>query len=210
MDLPATLTREKNKLRSKSATIWLIEAAIAGTALVLRYAHARQDIVWRGNTYKRSSFRISGLNQSTKGKAAEVTIAVSNVDQAVQAEVEQYNGLMGSSVTIYLVSHEHLSLGVPMSEALLEALYTECNLDSVVFHIGAENFYNRQFPADNIRCNVCGWWKSGGFKGPRCLYEGSATSCDGTFNRCIQLGNQARYDGAPGLVGMSVEVDWDE
>ncbi|MHC1726494.1 MAG: hypothetical protein AB9866_10870 [Syntrophobacteraceae bacterium] len=212
MTLPAELTIEKNKLHSKSATIWLVEAEIAGAdpALTLRYAHQSSDIEWDGETWLKSSFQISGLNQTTKGKNAEVQLAIANVDQAIQAEVETYSGFIGTTVRLYLVSSEHLDLATPMFSSLFEVIRTECRLEAVIFTIGAENFYLRQFPADTIMSNVCRWWKNGQFKGTRCAYAGVETVCDGTFNRCIQLANQARYGGAPGLTGYTFEVDEDE
>ncbi|MHC1727959.1 MAG: hypothetical protein AB9866_18480 [Syntrophobacteraceae bacterium] len=212
MTLPAELTKEKNKLHSRSATIWLLEAEVAGVApaVTLRYVHAASDIVWNGNTWRKSSFSISGLNQSTKGKIAEVQIAVSNVDQAVQTDVERYGGLIGTTVRLYLVSSEHLNLSTPMFSSLFEVIRTECRLDAVIFSIGAENFYLRQFPADTIMSNVCRWWKNGRFKQDRCGYTGLESFCDGTLGVCIQLGNQARYGGAPGLTGYMFEVDEDE
>lgn len=211
-DLPAELTIEKNKLHSKSATIWLVEAEIAGAvpALTLRYAHQSSDIVWNGYTWSKSSFQISGLNQTAKGKNTEVQLAVSNVDQLIQDQVELYAGLIGTTVRIYLVSSEHLDLATPMFSSLFEVIRTECRLEAVIFTIGAENFYARQFPADSIMSNVCRWWKNGKFKGTRCAYAGAETTCDGTFRRCIQLANQARYGGAPGLSGYTFEVDEDE
>ncbi len=210
-DMPVELIREKNRLQSTSAAIWLLEAVIAGTdpAVTLRYAHAADDITWNGYAWRRSSFAISGLNQSTKGKVAEAQVAVSNVDQAVQADVERYGGLIGTTVRLYLVSSQHLNTPVPMLTSQFEVVRTECRLDAVVFSIGAENFYLRQFPADTIMSNTCRWWKNGRFKGDRCGYAGASPSCDGTFNSCIRLGNQARYGGAPGLAGYTFEVQED-
>jgi len=120
-----------------------------------------------------------------------------------QGYIEQTeDGLIGDTVVYRLIHSEHLDQD-PAITQYFEVQKVECDELWAHFTLGAENFFLSRFPLHAYSKNICRYEV---FKGTACGYSGAETTCNRTFARCIELGNQERFGGQPGLPGGFFEV----
>jgi phage-related protein len=201
MTIPSELIQEKNKLYSTNALLMLLEVQSDELTESIRLARNIEDVKWNGHTWQRFAWSLGVLGQSGEGKLPELVIQVQNVDRMVQYECEQAGGLVGATVTIYLVSSGHLHLTDPLFTMPFTVLKTEADSNWVTFHLGIENPYGQRFPAHIFTADLCRYRLTTGFKGEECQYAGTASSCDYKWETCVSLGNTLYYGGQPGLMG---------
>jgi phage-related protein len=194
--LPIELLMEKNLLSSTHPWLILLDVAYDNGAGIIRIVRNTEDVVFQGNTYTAFPFDIDVDKQSAKGEIPSVQLRVNNATRAIQAYLEDYEGLVGETVTLYLVNMEYLTVSYAELTFSFEILNCSTNVQWVSFTLGLPNPLSRRFPLYRYidRCRYVS-----NFKGVECKYAGADPSCKGTLADCQSKSNSGNYGGFPGL-----------
>jgi phage-related protein len=211
LSIPATL--EKAKIAS--AEPWILLAKIdfdgtpEGTLLAARYP---EDVVFQGETYGKSNFKLEPVTETSKGELQVARLMVSNVSRYAQSLLEQFRGGLGATVTIYVVNTAHLD-GEP--DLALEFVITGASADDTwaTITLGAPSPLKRKFPRGQYLKNHCRHVYSTpalqASLDPRaipCGYQGALATCDLTLdgaNGCRAHDNSERFGGFPGIINIT-------
>jgi lambda family phage minor tail protein L len=180
----------------------------ADLSVVLRLARNTDDVIWQGNTYVAFNFDIQSIEENSNGQLPNVTIQVSNVNRAVQGQLEPYSGGIGATVVLTVVQSADLA-GDPVQQftwTILEAFAPD---QWVTFTLGAPNPLRRAFPNGQYVKDHCMWrYNTPALQavadpaGSQCGYLGAIATCDLTLNGpngCRFHANQERFGGFPGI-----------
>jgi len=201
LNLPANLIIEKNKLATPNPWIILLDIKLPNDT-VLYFCKNNEDVVFQGRTYNAINFEIEPTKATSKGEIPTVTLRVSNVTRILQAYLEEYNGGVGSQVTVRVVNTAYLDEDYSELEMTFDVISAEADAYWITFTLGAPNPLLRRFPPDRYIADYCRWE----FKSAECGYTGPATTCNKTLENCRRLGNSKRFGGFPGLTGGYLRV----
>jgi phage-related protein len=198
LTIPSDLIAEKNKLFSGGAFLELLEVQMSEISDTLRVVNNNEDIEWGGYTWTKFPFEPGDYKEDQQGEAPRVTVKVSNVARVIEGYLDQTDeGLIGDTVIYRLIHSDHLDEDPAIMQSFT-IISVECDEIWAYFTLGAENLFLRRFPLHVYQRYICRYEV---FKGTACGYSGSETVCDRTFARCIELGNEARFGGQPGIPG---------
>jgi lambda family phage minor tail protein L len=180
----------------------------ADLSVVLRVVRNTDDVIWQGNTYVAFNFSIQSIEENSNGQLPNVTIQVSNVNRAVQGQLEPYSGGIGAKVVLTVVQSADLA-GDPVQQFTWTILEASATDQWVTFTLGAPNPLRRAFPNGQYVKNHCGvrfntpaMQAVADPAGAQCGYIGALTTCDLTLNGangCRFHNNEARFFGFPGI-----------
>jgi phage-related protein len=209
LTLPANLIAEKNKMASLAPWLVLLEIEIPGSGTPLYIVRNTEDIVFNGHTYIAFPFELDSVKQIAKGQIPDTTLKVCNINQAMQSYLEEYSGLIGSTIVLKVVAKP-----VGDSSYTLAATFTydvlNCTADPswVTWSLGAPNPLFKRFPLYRFISGHCNW--VGRFNTTiniECgFYDGGSTLCDGSLTRCRELNNSHRFGGFPGMARGNVRL----
>ncbi|MBP2655799.1 MAG: minor tail protein [Firmicutes bacterium] len=128
---------EKSQLSSDGVWLLLVEVAIPDSDESLRLVHNNEDITWNGYTWTAFNFKLGDVKEDNKGKPQSVPLQISNVTQTVQAYVEEYSGMTGTTVTLRVVHSQHLDNTTPELEEVFTVESTICDNKWATFSLTA-------------------------------------------------------------------------
>ena len=195
LTLSSTYIAEKNKLSSQYAWVILLDINFEGES-TLRLAWNTDDVVWGGNTYQKYAFEFDELVEDGKGALPVFGIRIANPGRLLMPYLEESSGGVGATVTVYVVHSNNLSEAEAAIEETFEVIETTADAKWVYFKLGAEHPMLQRFPKQRYLKDHCRYKE---FGGSECAYEGLETDCNRTLERCIELENQARFGGFPGM-----------
>ena len=192
---------EKNALASSGVWVILIEIYVPQLDDYVRVCSNNEDMSWNGKVWQSFPFEMDEIGDSTKGEIPQFTIRVCNIDNVVGAYVEESDGATNSTVKIYVINTNIVST---TPEVELDFIVKSSSLNSMwaTFVLGVTDPYSITVGQRMIRtgCRFNGPdGTQNGFKGSRCKYSGSETTCNKTLKRCRELGNSNNFGGFPGL-----------
>jgi lambda family phage minor tail protein L len=194
---------EKNKLANTGAWLVLLQITLPDDT-VLRVCSNTEDVTWPssgGDLYVAFPFELDEIGENSKGERPQVEVRVGNVTRQIQLYMEQASGGVGSTVVLRVVHSAHLDL----TDAEVELTFTCINAwaDSQWAHfvLGASAPWEKRWPRNRILKTFCRYRH---FKGDRCGYTGTETTCDRTLTQCREYGNSERFGGCPGAGRRSV------
>ncbi len=185
---------EKNKLSGDSVWIILLEIDF-DSSNVVRVCKNTEDIVWNNQTWVAFPFELDAKVDSSKGEIPTVQIRVSNVNKLMQSYAEQYDGAVGKTVILRLVNSNHLDVTTPEIEETFTITAVDTDDEWVYITLSILNPFLVQFPRQKYIKNFCRFT----FKGARCQYAGTATTCNHTLEDCKAKGNEQHFGGFPGI-----------
>jgi lambda family phage minor tail protein L len=211
---PLTLASALQKHQIAGTAPWFVLLDIFPNkddmSIVLRVARNTDDVIWGGHTYLAFNFDIQSIDESTSGELPQVTITVSNVNRAVQGQLEPYGGGVGATVVLTVVNAADMG-GDPVQQFTWSILQASATDQLVTFTLGAPSPLLKQFPSGLYVKNHCFHiFNSPTLQaalnpdGMPCGYTGALITCDHTLNGtngCRVHGNQGRFGGFPGLDG---------
>lgn len=204
--IPSELIAEKNKLfltDEEGSFLELLEIQMSEISEIMRIVNNNEDVVYGGHTWQKFQFEPEDFSESQEGETSRVGIKVGNVLRVTQGYIEETdNGLIGDTVVYRLIHSDHLDKD-PAITQYFEIQKVECDELWAHFTLGAENFFLNRFPLHAYSKNICRYEV---FKSTACGYSGAETACNRTFARCIELSNQQRFGGQPGLPGGFFDV----
>jgi len=189
--------QEKNKLSSNDPWLLLLEIDYPGETPI-RVVWNTEDITWDGETWHAFPvFKLGDMEETKEAEIPAVNLTFFDPGREVIPIVDEHGGGLGSEVWVYVVHSAYLSNTTPEFEQEFEIIEAKIGYDfSINLKLGAENLINRRSPQDRYLKGHCRYKE---FKGSLCGYSGSETDCNRTFERCRELGNQARFGGFPGI-----------
>ena len=205
LPLSAIAIEEKNKLASDSVFLVALEIVVPGITGPIRLVRNSSDLVWNGYTWIGFPFELEEIGDQSKGEVPQVVIKVSNVSQAIEAFISDYdayvktNGFSPLGVYIYVVNTKAITANPscdPEVEHYFELTQPSVDTKWVTFTLGASNPFMRRFPVSRILKNNCRYRV---FKGSRCGYIGVGTTCNRTLVQCRLYNNSSRFGGFPGV-----------
>ncbi|QFZ84627.1 hypothetical protein GFK26_18545 [Variovorax paradoxus] len=188
---------EKNRIESGVPFLPLLDIEVVdpATGSVVETLHlVRNDelIVFNGIEYVPCAFDISMKEEVNTQTSLELSI--NDYSQALQAQMQAYQGGVGFNVVFTIVDSSALDLPPELVE-YFEVMSASASEYTASFGLGANNNLFTYFPRRRQTRDYCQWR----FKDPdTCGYAGSATSCDFTLqgpNGCAAKGK--RPDGRP-------------
>lgn len=140
--------------------------------------------------YTPLAFDWTSSTTTTDGSLPSSMLRVSNVRRILQGAITQYQGAVGSTVSLYVVN-----TASPGGECDLAVQYTILKSQPsnlwITFTLSAASPIRQLFPKWIYnQGGPCLWLSE--YKGPRCGYAGNLPTCDGSFdgaNGCIAHGN---------------------
>lgn len=137
------------------------------------------------------------ITQDDNSSVAKLEITVSNVGQGISGIIGNRGNVIGNAPATLTMVLLNINTNAILPNTKQTLWYGKCNnlkIDNESAKMDIETplgGYEYTCPVEKYKatCNVRM------FKDCRCGYTGSATSCDRTFERCKELGNQARFQG---------------
>lgn len=199
LTLSSQAIAEKNKLENDSPWLILVEINFPGTDTIRIYQDDSGEpgkITWNGYEWYSFPFDIDPIEEETKGQLPNFVVRICNIGKILEQLVDDNSGGLGASITLRVVHSDHLDLTEPELEETFEVISCQVDSEWVYFTLGAENPLLSRCPRDRFLKDHCRYKE---FKGPLCGYSGPETECDRTFARCMELGNESRFGGFPGI-----------
>jgi lambda family phage minor tail protein L len=177
-----------------SPWVWLYEIEVP-TSPPTRYRFARhnQAITFNGNEYVPFPIGHAATTENTKGDLPSVSLTLSNIGREVSSVLETYEGLIGQSVRIMMVSLEDLDSSESVLKEDYEILSVSAKEDNISASLGTYNALRATFPAQRAIRDHCRHV----YRSAECGYSlasGDAqylSSCDKSFdgvNGCVVHG----------------------
>jgi hypothetical protein len=165
----------------------------------LRFARYSANITYVGaNLYTAWMFSGQVLPAGKAGTVPTISLVLEDAVQILRPYAIDTDWFQGTLLTICLVCVDQLAADYAWSTVTYDILQAVPRSQAVVLKLGGPNPVKMRFPADRYWAWQCPYAR--GFKDdPRCSYGGEQTTCNGTFTRCAELGNSARFGGFPGL-----------
>lgn len=147
--------------------------------------------------YQPFAFEMGEFNQSSNGSVPEVEIQASNVMRILQSLIEQYAGVVGANLYLYVLNTANPK-GEPDLTLQFTIKQTICDSKNVSIKCGASSPLRRLFPLYMYYPNTCIWQ----YKGVQCGYVGALATCSKTMDGptgCEAHSNSVRFGGFPGI-----------
>ena len=208
VSVPDEINKDKNKLETQSAWLWLLDITVPGVEEIIRLVNNTEDISYGGNTYTRCNFKLGPWEYTVSGELPHRTLNITNIAVAeyMLPYVEDYDGAVGSIVVTTPVNSEHLDVDMSSKAMEFSLLSASPMEERIAFILGAPNPLIQRLPQNRYFANYCRFVSH--FKGAECGYSGAETICDGTLARCKELNNETRFGGEPGLRSKTVRFAW--
>lgn len=199
--VPSAVSTELNQ-----DNIFLVTLFEIGGMPTLRYNDTNRPVVWNGVTWSARGSNYASNSETLGAETAEYNVTLDNYDQAITAWAVAQRPI-GFISTVYV----GLSNGTLDSSDRLTLIgnfaWIEFTGKNANFEIDKEFSLTIRTAWDMAKARgpgrdqytQCRFRGANGFKGKNCGYTGSETSCNYTFDRCKELGNQRRFGGFPDL-----------
>lgn len=190
---------DKNKLASDKTFLVALVVDIKNyqgtTVETLRVVNNNEDVIFEGQTFIAYPFSMD-INYEA-GSQPTVSLTAQDVSRALMQRMQQYNGAVGSTVTMLAIHEDNLNGPAEITQAF-EVISTSSADYTVTWTLGTINLLDVQFPGRKQRRDRCQWV----YKGPDCGYTGALATCDFTLNGpngCQTHNRVSRFGGFPGL-----------
>ncbi|AZO96084.1 DUF1833 family protein [Halocella sp. SP3-1] len=196
--LSAIAKLEKNKISSTGTWLVLIEIQFQGETI--RVVNNNEDIEWptgSGTIWTGFPFELGEVSENSKGELPSLQLKVSNVTRTIQQYLEEYAGGTDATVILRVVMSEHLELTTPELIETFSVKSTSTSAQWATFNLGPDCATTQRIPPDRYMQNFCPFK----FKGIKCGYSGSESSCNKTLASCRVCHNSTRFGGEPGIPG---------
>ena len=194
---------EKNKIFSDTAFVLLFEIDVvdlSGNPVETVYICKNStNIAYKGNEYIASNFSVQ-LDQDTQSEP-KLQLTMEDPSGVVRDQMQVYGGGIGFNTTLTVVNTGDLTQPPEMAMNFKVISATQNNYQ-VQFTLGIDNPIAYRFPMRLMYHDQCTYI----YKGARCKYSGSLTTCDFSMNGangCVVHSNVANFGGFPGLQNLN-------
>jgi len=164
----------------------------------LRFARYSANITYGGVPYTAWMFSGQVLPGGKAGPVPTMSLVLEDAVQILQPYAIDTDWFRDTTLTICVVCVDLLAADYAWSTVTYDILHAAPRSQAVTLKLGGPNPVKMRFPAERYWAWQCPYAR--GFKDdPRCGYSEAETTCNGTFTRCAELSNSARFGGFPGL-----------
>ncbi len=156
------------------------------------YTDCDVSIMYNGDTYMPLPLQLQDFQSSADMALEGGNIRLGNVDLVVSSLILN-NLLKNKNVTIYEAFFDSNNTIIDVDTIFVGRIEGQTIDDEywATIYVSAYR-YNQKTYIPNRRINrTCGWM----FKDADCNYSGSETWCSKTWQRCVELNNNARFGG---------------
>lgn len=193
-----TATGKLTKNLIATAQAWLILVEIDATGVggsTYRRTSDESTTFWNGLIFNPAALSFGEVRESVQGDLPKVSLTLPNTDTALNTAMNNYDGLRGAAVTVYIVPSGNLAVSVAELTETFEVVETSADNQWITFTLGFSDPLGKRFPRDRYTAAICRHV----FKGIFCRYVGVETTCDHTLAHCQARGNTPQYGGSPGV-----------
>lgn len=201
LSLSAAAIIEKNKIAADGAFLVLLEIVLTTPAITLRLVRNTDEITWRGQTWTPFPFDLDDVTEDSKGELPSITIRVSNVTRIIQYYLEQGNGGVGATVTLFVVHSKNLASAAAELEETFEITDSSADANWVTFSLGAGYPLMARRPEKRMLKNFCPFEYGGIECSVSAATKAAYPACQKTLLQCRERNNSARYGGEPSIPG---------
>lgn len=177
----------------------LLEIDIPGGGVRILDNETLQTLMYYGKEYLGAPLTHGEITKDDNSSVSKLNIALSNVALAISGIVGARGDVITNAPAILTLVFLDVNTNtlIPNSSQILYA--GKCNNLTLDYENASMDIetplggYEKQCPVMKYRASC----QVRRFKDCRCGYTGKETSCDRTFNRCKELGNQANFRGFP-------------
>ena len=195
------LILSKNTLNSPNAWIVLIEVKYTSTLYKRIAANQNIDIIWNGFEWIALPIEI-GIMSENKGEIPKLKASICNIGGYMEGIMEQYDGLIDSTVKIYTINSANLgtAIGVPYATFYIKDAGADPTWAKFVLSV-FPSIRRKSEPKERIMKNFCRY-NYPHSRDIRCPYTaGIYATCDRTLTACI-LRNGVNADMFGGFVSI--------
>lgn len=189
MNLSTAAIIEKNRVSTDGVYLLLLTIQYKNEEAIHLVLN-NEKITFKGVDYYPYYFSLSEVKQ-TSTELPSCTLTVSNITGTISRILETYDGASGGKVTVAVIN-TNISDEILQEEHFVIAGATT-KKDYVSIKLGCGASLDRRYP--NVR--IMKDWCPFKFKGVRCGYKGSLTTCNKTLTDCRERGNNTRFGGEP-------------
>lgn len=179
------------------AFAWLLSFGLS-TGETLRYARYASAVTYAGDSYEAWPFEGS-LQMGGRGhEIPTATLTIADGVRVLRPYALTTNWFRDCTLTSTVVCVSYPGLDYTNLAWTWNIKHAAPRRDDIALTLGPTNIRKMRFPPEQYAAWQCPF--ALGFKSdPRCGYSGAETTCNGTYSRCEELGNEARYGGWLGL-----------
>lgn len=207
--MPLTISsiaiEEKNKLSAESVFLLCVLVTIPGLSDPIPLVANSENYNWDGKEWIAADFQIEEITDSSSGENVQVNVKISNISRVMERYIQEYdiycknNGYTPVTIDLYVINTKAVEADPncdPEVEYTFDLVSPHADSEWVSFTFGSSNPWNKRFPRNRMLKNFCRYRY---FKGERCGYTGSATTCDRSLTQCRSYGNSKNFGGTPGF-----------
>jgi phage-related protein len=174
-----------HRLDSGVALLWLYEVEVPSSppTRIRMVGNSPSLETFRGNSYYPFPVTHTPVEEDTEGNLSVGSLVVGNITREINTVLTTYNGLIGSSVRIMLVSKADMLSGQPIIEQDFKIRRIAINAEAITAQLANYNLFNTNFPAQRMMRGHCRF----GYRSVGCGYsvpisEGGLATCDKTYD----------------------------
>lgn len=167
------------------------------------YTDADVPMVVNAERFEPRGFKISNLSYSQANIVTRASIEMENLDD-VFSSLFVGSTVQGSTVEIHSIIY--FDSDPPDSTIVFEGTIDDWSLDEERVTITIASVLQRWSQRTINNYGPSCRWKV--FKGTECGYTGGATTCDRSYQRCVDLGNQDNFGGFRWLPSIQDKPIW--
>lgn len=197
--IPAGLTAELAKAQWTEFTA--VKLTIGGSDYC--YTDADIPIVIDGTRYEPRDFQFSPLSYSKANIVTRATVEMENLDE-IFTSLFVGSTVQGSDVVVkkVVLPDDMTPVGVTIFEGTIDDWQLDEERATITVASVLQRWSQRTMSNYSPSCR----WKV--FRGTECRYSGGATTCDRSYQRCVDLGNEANFGGFRWLPSIQDKEIW--
>ena len=168
--------------------------------------HNLSYLVYNGNEYLGAPLTHGEITKDDNSSVSKLNISLSNVALSISAIVGTRGDVITNSPAVLTLVFLDVNTNTLIANSAQILYAGKCNNLTLDYENASMDIetplggYEKQCPVMKYRASC----QVRRFKDCRCGYTGEETSCDRTFDRCKELGNEANFRGFPTMYEESV------
>lgn len=193
--LTSAVVTQTHKQQNGSPWVWLytiwVEQSETQTQ-PFRVTSHDADVTWNSSTYRPFPVKHEPIRADAEGNLPSLRLLVGNVNRVTNRYLETNRGSTGNEVWIVGLHASTLSPSDGVTHKF-SILSTSLSNQWVTLELGPPRFFRRQVPSEIYTRGRC----SNPYKGSRCKYRGTLTTCDKTIEDCRTHGDDEVANSLP-------------
>lgn len=194
--LDSVFTSEKNKQENQPVVLFTL-FDYDGASNDLNLVNAQENVTFSGVEYQAFPIKFETIPENSQGEVDVIKIKVANVSRVFESYLQTYD-LREKKIRIRIVWSNQLAEAGAYLDYNFYIEYYSSTANSVELTCTTKTDVVDYVLPTGLYLRTHCRYKT--FKDANtCGYAGAETSCNRTFQRCRELGNQERFGGFPSI-----------